>query len=97
MEFTSKPSFVVDVSTTKTSIALCYLSVVLRDSVRLAFLVPSLNDLDVFVCDIGNKYLNAPWKEKIWFDAEVKCVQSSVRKLMNLGKQLYSLKSSGTS
>ena len=31
-----------------------YSSVVTRESVRIAFLITGLNDLDVLVCDIGN-------------------------------------------
>ncbi|KAL7524483.1 hypothetical protein ACHAWF_000969 [Thalassiosira exigua] len=41
---------------------LTYSSVVSRDSVRIALLAVALNDLDIFACDIGNTYLNAPCK-----------------------------------
>ena len=58
---------------TETPVALCYSSVVSRDIVCIAFLVAALNDLDVFSCDIGNAYLNAPCKEKIWFEAGLEC------------------------
>ena len=34
---------------------------------RVAFLVAALNDLDFYACDIGNAYLNALCREKIWF------------------------------
>ena len=46
--------------------SITYSSVVSRDSVCIAFLVAALNDLDVMSADIGNGYLNAPNKEKIW-------------------------------
>ena len=46
-----------------------YLSMVTRESVRIAFLIAGLNDLDVLACDIGNAYLNAPCREKVWFEA----------------------------
>ena len=65
MDFTQKARFVPNESTIKAPVALCYSSVVSRDSVRIAFLVAALNDLDVFSCDIGNAYLNAPCKEWI--------------------------------
>ena len=52
--------------TTDTSSLITYLSVVLRDSVRITFLVATLNDLDIMSADNGNAYLNAPNKEKIW-------------------------------
>ena len=43
-----------------------YSSAVSHDSVCITFLVATLNDLDVMSADIGNAYLNAPNKEKIW-------------------------------
>ncbi len=48
----------------ETPVALCYSSVVSRDSVRIAFLIAALNDLDIFACDLGNAYLNDPAKRK---------------------------------
>jgi len=44
-------------------------SVVSRESVRIAFLIAALNDLDIEAADIGNAYLNAPPREKI----HIKC------------------------
>ena len=44
-------------------------SVVLRDSVRLAFTLAALNGLQVLAGDVQNAYLNAPTKEKCWFCA----------------------------
>ena len=44
-------------------------SVVLRERVRIAFLIAALNDLDVFSTDVHNVYLNAPPFEKAWFKA----------------------------
>ena len=55
--------------TTDTPSSITYSSVVSRDSVRIAFLVAALNDLDIMSADIGNTYLNAPNKEKIWMIA----------------------------
>ena len=52
--------------TTDTPSSITYSSVVSRDSVRIAFLVATLNDLDMMSVDIGNAYLKAPNKEKIW-------------------------------
>ena len=52
--------------TTDTPSSITYSSVVSRDSVRIAFLMAALNDLDVMSADIGNAYLNVPNKEKIW-------------------------------
>ena len=64
MDFTRKARFVANGSMTDMPIGLCYSSVVSRDSVRIAFLVAALNDLDLLACDIGNAYLNAPCREK---------------------------------
>ena len=44
-----------------------YSSVVSCDSVRLAFLIATLNDLDILAGDIHHAFLNAPTKEKLFF------------------------------
>jgi hypothetical protein len=47
--------------------SITYASVVSRESMRIAFLiVAALNDLDVLAADIGNAYLNARTKEKVY-------------------------------
>ena len=69
----------------------------LRDSVRIAFLVATLNDLEVFACDIGNAYLNAPCKEKIWFEGGTECGGMLKGKVLRLVRALYGLTSSGAS
>ena len=97
MDFTRKARFVADGSTTDVPVGLCYSSVVSLDSVRIDFLVAALNDLDVFSCDIGNAYLNAKCREKIWFEAGIECGQSIFGKVMELKRALYGLKSSGAS
>jgi hypothetical protein len=97
MDFTRKARFVANGSTTEAPVALCYSSVVSRDSVRLAFLIAALNELEVFACDIGNAYLNAPCQEKIWFKAGIECGQSARGKVMKCVRALYGLKSSGAS
>ena len=40
-------------------------SVESREMVRIALLLAASNDLDVCAADIGNKYLNVPWIEKV--------------------------------
>ena len=52
--------------TTDAPSLITYSSVVSRGSVRIEFLVATLNDLDIMLADIKNAYLNAPNKEKIW-------------------------------
>lgn len=97
MDFTRKARYVAGGHTTDTPVGLCYSSVVSRESVRIAFLIAALNDLDVFACDIGNAYLNAPCREKIWFVAGPECGQELNGRPLKLVRALYGLKSSGAS
>jgi hypothetical protein len=96
MDLTRKARFVAGGHMTETPASLTYSSVVSRDSVRIAFLIAALNDLDIMSCDIGNAYLNAPCLEKIWFVAgpEFGSRQGQVIKIV---RALYGLKSSGAS
>jgi hypothetical protein len=64
--FTRKARLVAGGHTTETPVAMTYSSVVSRDSIRIAFLLAPLNDLKICAADVGNAYLNAPCKEKIW-------------------------------
>ena len=91
--FTRKARFVAGGHTTKAPASITYSSVVSRDSVRIAFLIAALNDLDVFAADVGNAYLNAPCREKIWFIAG-KEFGSDEGSVMTIRKALYGLKSS---
>ena len=95
-EFTRKARLVAGGHTTETPTSITYSSVVSRESVRIAFLVAALNDLDIFAADIGNAYLNAPCREKIWTvaGAEFGTDQGAV---MIVKRALYGLKSSGAS
>ena len=73
-----------------------YSGVVSRDSVKIALLMASLNELELSSCDIGNAYLNAPCQEKIWFVAGPECGKDR-GKVCVLVRALYGLKSSGAS
>ena len=64
-----KACLVADGHTTDTPSSITYSSVVSRDSVKIAFLVSALNNLDIMSAETGNTYLNAPNKEKIWMIA----------------------------
>ena len=93
-DFTRKARLVAGGHTTDTPASITYSSVVSRESVRIAFLIVALNDLEVFAADIGNAYLNAPCREKIWtiagpeFGTDSGCI-------MVVKRALYGLKSSG--
>ena len=91
--FTRKARLVAGGHTTNTPASVTYSSVVTRDSVRIAFTIAALNNLDVFAADVGNAYLNVPCREKIWFTAgdEFGTDKGSV---MLIRKALYGLKSS---
>ena len=64
-KFTGKARLVADGHITAPSSSITYSSVVSRESVRISFLLASLNDFNIFACDIGNAYLNAKCREKI--------------------------------
>ena len=96
IDFTRKARFVAGGHMTEAPTSLTYSSVVSRDSVKIAFLIGALNDLDIMACDIGNAYLNAPCREKIWFEAGPECGELN-GKACKVVRALYGLKSSGAS
>ena len=69
VDFTRKARFVAGGHMTNPPTSLTYSSVVSRDSVRIAFLLAALNDIDILAADVGNAYLNAPTKEKVYTTA----------------------------
>mgnify|MGYP003321204368 FL=1 len=94
MDFTRKARFVAGGHMTNTPPTLTYSSVVSRDSVRLAFLIAALNNLDILACDISNAYLHATCKEKIWFLGGDE-TGNDKGKVLVITRALYGLKSSG--
>jgi hypothetical protein len=68
--------------------------VVSRDSVRIALLVASLNELQLLACDIQNAYLTADCRERIYIIAGPE-FGSEEGSIMIVKKALYGLKSSG--
>ena len=49
--------------------SITYLSVVSRESVRIALAIAALNRLDILECDIQNAYLTVMCRELIWTTA----------------------------
>jgi hypothetical protein len=96
MDFSRKARFVAGGHMTDTPSSITYSSVVSRDSVRLAFLIAKLNGLDIMACDIGNAYLNAPCREKVWFKGGIETGEDH-GKVLVITRALYGLKSSGAS
>jgi hypothetical protein len=72
-----------------------YSSVVSRDSVRLAFLIAELNDLEILSADVQNAYLNAPTKERIYTIAGPEFGQGKEGRPVMIVRALYGLQSSG--
>jgi hypothetical protein len=70
-------------------------SVVTRESVRIAFTMAALNDLEILAGDVQNAYLNAPTKEKCWFIAGPEFGPDKEGKPVIIVRALYGLKSSG--
>ena len=62
---TRKAILVADGHTTPPTSSITYSSVVSREIVRISFILASLNDLDIFACDIDNAYLNIKCREKL--------------------------------
>ena len=71
-----------------------YSSVVSRDSIRTAFTLAALNDVEIRAADIGNAYLNAKCWEKIWTVVGNE-FGTEKGKVMLVVRALYGLKSSG--
>ena len=63
-KFTRKARLVADGHKTEAPSSLTYSSVVSRDSVRIAFMIAALNNLDVCACNIGNAYLKIQTAER---------------------------------
>ena len=61
-----KAILVADGCNTSTPSSIPYSSVVTRESARVVFLLTSLNDLEIYACDILNEYRNANLCENIW-------------------------------
>ena len=93
-KFTIKAILVAGGHTTALPPSTTYSSIVSRESVRNAFLLISLNDLDICVCDIGNAYFNAKFREKIWTELGIE-FGTEKRMVMIIARLIYGLKSSG--
>jgi hypothetical protein len=93
MDFTRKARLVAGGHMTDPPTTLTYSSVVSRDSVRLGFLLAALNDLDILAGDIGNAYLNAETKEKVYTVAGPEFGEMEGRTVV-IVRALYGLKSS---
>jgi len=96
MDFTRKARNVVGGEMTDPPSRITYSSVVSRDSIRIAFLIAALNDIDILACDIGNAYLNATPREKVYTTAGPEFGAELQGRNVLIVQALYGLKSSCT-
>jgi hypothetical protein len=94
-DFTRKARLVAGGHVTDPPSSITYASVVSRESVRIAFLIAALNDLDIMAADIGNAYLNAPVRERIYITCGPEFGPEFEGRKAKIVKALYGLKSSG--
>ena len=94
LDFTRKARLVAGGHKTDPPIQMTYSSVVSRESVRIAFLIAALNDIDLMAADVGNAYLNAPTKEKVYIITGPEFGPEEGRVAV-IVRALYGLKSSG--
>ena len=95
MDFTRKARLVAGGHKTAPPTQLTYSSVVSRESVRMGFLLAALNDVDIVAADVGNAYLNATTKEKVYIITGPEFGPLEQGKVAVIVRALYGLKSSG--
>ena len=94
MDLTRKARFVAGGHMTDPPTSMTYASVVSRESVRLAFLLASLNDQNILTGDVGNAYLNANTTEKVYYRAGLEWGEGMQGTICVIVRALYGLKSS---
>ena len=93
---TEKTKRVAGCLTTNPPTESTYTGVVSRESVRIAFTLAALNDLDIFAADIQNTYLTAPCGEKIIFTCGTAFGSEHKGKTAVVVRALYGWRSSGS-
>jgi hypothetical protein len=95
VDLTRNAHFVAGGHMNDTPTQLTYSSVVTRESVRIAFLVAAINNLDILSADIDNAYLCAPCCEKIHTTAGSEFGPSRIGQTVVIVQAMNGLKSSG--
>jgi hypothetical protein len=95
IDLTRKACFIAGGHWTDTPSQLTYSSVVTRESIRIAFLIAALNDLDILAADVGNAYVQAPACEKVQTTAGPEFGPHRVGQTVIVVRAMYGLKSSG--
>ena len=65
-DFRCKARLVARGHMTKALASIMYASIVLRETIRIALMIATLNDLEVKLGKILNAYVQAPVTEKVW-------------------------------
>jgi Reverse transcriptase (RNA-dependent DNA polymerase) len=94
-DFTRKARLVAGGHMTDPPSSMTYASVVSRESVRIALMLATLNNLEILSADIGNAYLNARTKEKIYIICGPEFGEQFAGRIAIIVRALYGLKSSG--
>ena len=92
--FTHKARYVAGGHTTDPPSSITYPSIVSIYNIIIAFTLAAPTNVEIRAADIGNAYLNAKCREKIWTVAETE-FGSDKGKVMLVVHALYGLKSSG--
>jgi hypothetical protein len=88
-DLTRKARFVAGEHWTQAASQLTYSSVVTRESIRIAFLIAALNELDILVADVGNAYLQATAREKLHTTAGPEFGPSRVGQTVIIVRAMY--------
>ena len=94
MDFTRKARYVAGGHMTDPPASITYSSIVSRDSVHIAFLIVTLSDSQLLATDVGNAYLNASPREKVYTTAGREFGAELRGKPVLIVRALYGLKSS---
>jgi len=95
MDFTRIAHFIAGGRMMNPPDSITYSSIVSRDSIRIAFLLAMLNDVNILTTDIGNAYLNAKSREKVYTTAGPEFGAEFQGHPVLIVRALYGLKTSG--
>ena len=94
-DFRCKARLVAGDHMTKAPATITYVSVMSRETVRIAFMIAALNNVEFKLGNILNVYVQAPVTEKVWTTL-VPEFSKDTRKTAVIVKALYGLKSART-
>jgi hypothetical protein len=97
LDLTRKAHYVAGGHWTDTPSHLTYSSVVTRESVRIAFLIAALNDIEILSTDVGNAYLQAPTRKRVHTTAGPEFGPHRIAQTVIIVRALCGMKSSGAS